>query len=44
MYFWKVDKLNDDLIRGKLNESEIFKYVMANSLVIAPVIIKYGYC
>lgn len=33
MYFWKIDKLKNDLLEKPLSESETFKYVFANLLV-----------
>ena len=33
MYFWKIDKLNEDLISTGLNQSEGFKYLMANTIL-----------
>ena len=41
MYFWKLDKLNEQLISGPLDESESFKYLMANSIVYALAAIQY---
>ena len=41
MYFWKIDKLNEQLISDGLSESETFKYLMANSILCALATIQY---
>ncbi|MDH5389475.1 MAG: hypothetical protein OEY06_13645 [Gammaproteobacteria bacterium] len=41
MYFWKIDKLNEQLISDGLSESEQFKYLMANSILYALAVIQY---
>lgn len=41
MYFWKIDKLNEQLISDGLSESEQFKYLMANSILYALAAIQY---
>jgi len=41
MYFWKVDKLKEQLISGELSEQEQFKYLMANSILYSLAAIQY---
>ena len=41
MYFWKIDKLNEELISAELNESEGFKYLMANTILYSIGMIPY---
>jgi len=41
MYIWKIDQLNKELITGTLNESENFKYLMANSILYSISMIPY---
>ena len=41
MYFWKIDKLSEELVSNELTEPESFKYLMANSVLYALVIIQY---
>ena len=41
VYFWKIDKLNEQLISGELSEQEQFKYLMANSILYALAVIQY---
>ncbi len=33
MYFWKIDKLKNDLLKKPLSESESFKYLLATLVV-----------
>ncbi|MDO8530289.1 MAG: hypothetical protein Q7S10_02700 [bacterium] len=33
MYFWKIEKLKNDLIEHPLSESEAFKYLFANVIL-----------
>ncbi len=33
MYFWKINRLKEDLIKGPLSESESFKYLIAITIV-----------
>lgn len=33
MYFWKIDKLKEDLKKHSLSESESFKYILATSIL-----------
>jgi hypothetical protein len=33
MYFWKIDKLNEELIAGELKESNAFKYLFAMTVL-----------
>ena len=42
MYIWKIDKLNEQLISGKLKESDAFKYLMAYTIMFALASIQYG--
>lgn len=41
MYFWKINTLNEQLIKGSLEEAESFKYLMANSILFALATIQY---
>ena len=41
MYFWKIDKLNEQIISNGLSESEQFKYLFANSILYALAVIQY---
>lgn len=42
MYFWKIKKLNEQLITGALKESEKFKYLMASTIMYMLSMIRYG--
>lgn len=42
MYIWKIDKLNEELIAGDITQREIFKYLMASSILYALAMIKYS--
>lgn len=33
MYFWKIEKLKNDLLKEPLSESESFKYLLATSVL-----------
>ena len=33
MYFWKIDKLKNDLLKKPLSESESFKYLLATLVI-----------
>lgn len=33
MYFWKIDKLKEDLKKSSLSESESFKYMLATTIL-----------
>ena len=41
MYFWKIDKLSEELISSELTEAESFKYLMANAVLVALAAIQY---
>lgn len=41
MYFWNIEKLNEQIISDELSESESFKYLMANSIMYALAVIQY---
>ncbi|MCK5335866.1 MAG: hypothetical protein KAQ67_06875 [Gammaproteobacteria bacterium] len=43
MYIWKINKLEQQLIAGRLPESETFKYLMVNIILLSLVTIPYGY-
>ena len=42
MFIWKISKLNKQLAREKLSESEVFKYLMANTVIYSIAVIPYG--
>ncbi|MDP3014845.1 MAG: hypothetical protein Q8N28_00250 [bacterium] len=33
MYFWKINKLKEDLLKHPLSESELFKYLLATTIM-----------
>ena len=41
MYIWKIEKLKEQLISGELVESEVFKYLMANTVLCSLAMIQY---
>jgi len=42
MYFWKIDKLNQELIAGDLTEHETFKYLLASTVLYSLAMIQYS--
>ncbi len=42
MYFWKINKLKEDLVKQPLLESESFKYLIATTIVYSLAIIPFG--
>ena len=42
MYIWKIDKLKEQLITNELSESEIFKYMMGNTILCSLAMIQYS--
>ena len=42
MYLWNINKLKSDLLAGKVTEREIFKYILASTLLLGLVIVEYG--
>ena len=41
MYIWKIHKLNEELISGNIAEREVFKYLVACSILYALLMIQY---
>jgi len=35
MYFWKIDKLESDLIKGAMSNADKFQYLLASTILIA---------
>jgi hypothetical protein len=35
MYFWNINKLKEELRNGALSQSEVFKYFMATTIILA---------
>tara|TARA_R110000751_G_scaffold304780_2_gene420510 strand:+ start:180 stop:638 length:459 start_codon:yes stop_codon:yes gene_type:complete len=42
MYIWKIDKLNEELVAGNMPEREVFKYLVASSILYALAMIQYS--
>ena len=41
MYLWKIEELNEQLVKGTLPESESFKYLMASTVIYSLAMIQY---
>ena len=42
MYFWNIEALTQQLVRGDIPQKDLFKYLLANTIVYAVALIPVG--